>query len=299
MPELLILFAVAFVLISLLGSAALLLTIHRPRRKTFAVALALGNPTDPSDLDLEGEEVLFNLPGPGSGYTSPGWIIQGELADGPTVLILHGHRDARFGALTRARKLARYASHLVVFDWPAHGECTAPWMQFGQREVGDVLAVLDGLPDELTQEKPVLFGYSLGAQIGMKTAALHDRFAGLIADGPYRHWDSPIRTRMKLMRLPAWVFIYPTAVFYLLRGWLPGFDRLRFAEKLKCPLLVIHGTLDPICPFEEGKELAQGAPDGTFVPIEGGGHIDLAGLEPEVYHAALSAFFERLNSQSQ
>ncbi|MEM9415629.1 MAG: alpha/beta fold hydrolase [Planctomycetota bacterium] len=296
MPELLLLFAVAFALISLIGSAALLLFIHRPRRKTFAVALALGNPTDPADLELQGEPATFNLPGPGSGYTSPGWIIQGDRANGPAVLILHGHRDARYGALIHAKNLAPYASHLVVFDWPAHGECTAPWMQFGHREVDDVLAVLDGLPAELTRDKPVLFGHSMGAQIGIKTAALHDRFAGLIADGPYRRWDSPIRTRMKRMRVPAWPFLYPVAAFYRLRGWLPGFDRLRFAEQLNCPLLVIHGTLDPICPHHEGEELAQGAPDGTFAPIEGGGHVHLAGHDPEAYHAALEAFFAKIKT---
>ncbi|MFI4859808.1 MAG: alpha/beta hydrolase [Phycisphaerales bacterium JB063] len=294
MPELLTLFAVAFVLISLIGSAGLLLYIHRPRRKTFAVALAMGNPTDPSDLGLEGEAVQFNLPGPGGGHTSPGWIVKGGLPEGPAVIILHGHRDARFGSLIRAKKLAPYASHLVVFDWPAHGECTAPWMQFGQREIGDLLAVLDGLPDALTRNKPVLFGHSMGAQIAIKAAGLHDRFAGLIADGPYRRWDSPIRARMKRYRVPAWMFIYPVAGFYLLRGWLPGFDRLHFARQIKCPLLVIHGTHDPICPHHEGEELAQGAPDGTFVSIEGGGHIDLVGIDPETYHAALSTFFARV-----
>lgn len=316
MLGLFILFATALALISLIGSVALLITIHRPRRKTFAVALALGCPTEPEDLGLVGEEATFNLPGPGQGYTSPGWIIRGDKPGGPSVVVLHGHRDSRYGALYRAKMLAPYAGRVVVFDWPGHGDCTAPWMVFGEREVQDVLAVLDGLPDQTPtptlngeaakrlipapqppQGRAVLFGYSLGAQIAIKTAALHpDRFAGVIADGPYRRWDSPIRVRMKRMRLPAFLFIWPIAVYYLLRGYLPGFDRLAFAQKLQCPLLVIHGTHDPVCPFEEGKELADAAPHGTFVPIDGGGHINLDGHDAETYQAALAAFFAGLDA---
>lgn len=292
MLGLLILFAVALVLISLLGSAALLLTIHRPRRKTFAVAIALDCPTEPGDLGLVGEEATFNLP---DGHTSPGWIIEGHLKDGPTVVILHGHRDSRYGALYRAKKLAPYANHTVVFDWPGHGDCTAPWMMFGQREVDDLAAVLDGLPPDLTRDPVVLFGYSLGAQIGIKALAEHpDRFAGLIADGPYRRWDSPIRMRMRLMRLPASLFIYPIAAYYLLRGYLPGFDRLAYIKRIQAPVLVLHGTHDPICPYEEGKALAEAAPRGTFVSIEGGGHINLPGHDYNGYHAALAAFFEEV-----
>ena len=296
MLGLFILFATALALISLIGSVALLITIHRPRRKTFAVALALGCPTEPEDLGLVGEEATFNLPGPGQGYTSPGWIIRGDNPGGPSFVILHGHRDSRYGALYRAKMLAPYAGRVVVFDWPGHGDCTAPWMVFGEREVQDVLAVLDGLPeDEEASRHVVLFGYSLGAQIAIKTAALHpDRFAGVVADGPYRRWDSPIRLRLKRMRLPAFLFIGPIAFYYLLRGYLPGFDRVAFAQKLRCPLLVIHGTHDPICPFEEGKELAEAAPRGTFVPIEGGGHINLDGHDAETYRAALGAFFAGL-----
>lgn len=299
MLGLFILFAVALALISLLGSVALLLTIHRPRRKTFAVALALDCPTEPADLELAGEDAVFTLP---DGHTSPGWIIEGERTDGPTVVILHGHRDSRYGALYRAKKLAPYARHTVVFDWPGHGDCTAPWMMFGQREADDLLAVLDGLPEAMLNAgpagRPVLFGYSLGAQIAIKAAGDHpDRFSGVIADGPYRHWDSPVRTRLKLMRIPAFIFVYPIAAYYTLRGYLPGFDRLRYAKKITAPLLVLHGTHDPICPYEEGKELADAAPQGTFVSIDGGGHINLAGHDGDTYHAALGVFFTKLGER--
>lgn len=288
---LVILFSVAYALLVLLCTAAIVLQIVRPRRKTFAVALAWGLPTQPSELGLEGEEAVFNLPG---GHTSPGWIIEGEKADGPTVLVLHGHRDAACGALPFAQALSRYAAHVVVFDWPAHGGCSAKWMTCGVREPGDAVAVLDGLPDALRERPVVLFGYSLGGQIAVKTAAVHDRFAGVIIDGAYRRWDTPIRLKLKQMRVPAWPMMALVGLVFWLTGMTRRFDRAAYAQRIDKPVLVLHGSDDRICPIEEGRELAEHAPDAAFVSFEGGQHNRLLTADPKRYHAALDTFFKTI-----
>ena len=41
---------------------------------------------------------------------------------------------------------------------------------------------------------------------------------------------------------------------------------------LKVPLLVIHGTADPIFPIEHGEMLAGMVADARLLRIEGGGH---------------------------
>lgn len=295
-----VLLLVAFGLIVLIGSIAILLGITRPRRKTFAVAVALGCPTEPADLGLEGEEALFSLPARGKAHdhTSPGWIIKGERPNAPAALILHGHRDSRYGALYRAQTLAPFVSHCVVFDWPAHGDCTAQWMTFGRREADDVAAVADGLPPELTANGLVLFGYSLGGQIAIKAAAEHPRFAGVIADGPYRHWDSPIRARLGTFGVPAGLFVPVLGLAFRAMGWLPGFDRARYAGKLDIPLLVLHGTDDAVCPHHEGQALADAAPHGELVSFPGGGHLHLPTHDKGKYEAAVAAFFEKVERAS-
>ncbi|MEM1354225.1 MAG: alpha/beta fold hydrolase [Planctomycetota bacterium] len=296
MLGLFLLFLTAFGLIVLLGSAGILWAILRPRRKTYAVALALDCPTHPTDLDLDGEEVIFNLPG---GHTSPGWIIRGEKPDGPTVMVLHGHRDSRYGALYRAKTLAPYAGQVVVFDWPAHGECTAKWMTCGQREPADVLAVLDGLPQALSDKPVVLFGYSLGGQIALKTAGRYPRFAGVIADGPYRYWSSPIRMRAQRLGYPVLPFMPLVALVLRLIGSLRGFDRATWAAKIEVPVLVLHGTADRVCPHEEGRQIAEAAPKGRFTSIPDGPHNHLASHDPQRYHAALESFFAELAEHAE
>lgn len=283
-----LLFLAAYVLVVLVASASIVLQIVRPRRKTYAIALGQGLPTDPADLDMQAEDVTFNLPG---NHSTPGWIIQGNQPDAPAALILHGHRDANYGALCYAQQLLPHTSHIVVFDWPSHGGCTAKWMTCGKRESNDAIAVLEGLPDYIRNKPMVLLGYSLGGQIAIKTAALFPRFVGVIAVGAYRRWDTPIRMRLAKFKVPAIPIIQLVWLAFCLTGLIRKFDRAIYAAQINVPLLVLHGTDDGICPIEEGRELAEAAPHATFVSFDGGPHNQLFAHDPELYQSSLTDFF--------
>jgi pimeloyl-ACP methyl ester carboxylesterase len=49
-------------------------------------------------------------------------------------------------------------------------------------------------------------------------------------------------------------------------------DPTRSLADLGVPLLVIHGTADPLFPLAHGQALARAVPGATFVAVEGGGH---------------------------
>lgn len=54
-----------------------------------------------------------------------------------------------------------------------------------------------------------------------------------------------------------------------------GGDEKRWKGRLRdlaVPLLVIHGTADPLLPYPHGEALAAAVPGATLVTIEGGGH---------------------------
>lgn len=291
MSGLIVLFVTAYTVLAVMGAAAIVWQVVHPRRKTFAIALAQGLPTHPTMFGLKGEEVTFNLPG---NHTTPGWIIEGKRPDGPTILLLHGHRDSIYGALRFADQLARYAAYVVTFDWPAHGGCSARWMTCGKHEPAAALAVLQGLPDEIRERPVALFGYSLGGQIAIKTAAEHPRFDGVIVDGAYRRWDTPIRLRLQGMRVPVFPYVHLAGLAFWSLGLIRNFDRAGYAARIEVPLLVIHGSDDRVCPIHEGRELADAAPDSTFIRIEAGRHNRLHDHDPEGYHSALSSFFDRL-----
>jgi pimeloyl-ACP methyl ester carboxylesterase len=299
MPGLLILFATAYLLIVIVGTTVLVWRMTRPRRRTIGRALAVGCPTEPADLNLQGEQVTFNL---SDHTTSPGFVIRGDQPDGPTAIVLHGFTDSRFGAIYRAELLKPWVAQTVVFDLPGHGDAQAKTATFGGREPDDVLAVVEGLdPAGMTEAGVVLFGVSMGSQIAIRTAALHPRFAGVVAVSPYRWWDEALRRELKRRGVPRWPFVM-LAGWVLQLIWGRGFlkmDRTRDAAKLTSPLLVIHGSDDPLCPVEAGQAIADAAPKGKFVCIQNGEHRGLLATDGQTFRDALETFFKSLRSNAK
>ena len=62
------------------------------------------------------------------------------------------------------------------------------------------------------------------------------------------------------------------------------------AERVRCPVLVIHGTKDRITPYADGKELAR-ITGGRLETVEGGGHVTNA-RKPVQVNLALREFME-------
>jgi len=118
-----------FALILLLtGMAAMLLRgISRPPRKTFAKALARGDPTDPAELGWRAEAVTVRL---SDGQSSPGWVLAGDAPQGPAVVVLHGFGDSRYGALTWVELFKPHSSRILAYDQRGHGESQAA-LSFG------------------------------------------------------------------------------------------------------------------------------------------------------------------------
>jgi len=323
---LILLLLTAVVLLWLFGAAALVYSLTHPRRKTFAVALGRGDPTDPADLGLEAQEVTFSL---SDRSRTPGWVIQGggescgddEAGGDPrqlrsprhgvvtttggsspgrlTVVIVHGFGDSRYGALKRVPLVVPYARRVVVFDLPGQGESESRRGYGGLREPKDVLAVLEQL-EVADARRIVLLGSSMGAGVAIAAAAqaggeLRGRIVGVIAEAPYRHWDEPLHNRFKHHHYPRWPII-PLAGLWLTltaKGF-TRFDRAGYAAQLACPLRVIHGSDDPLCPITSAKEIAEAAPAGELIEIPGGRHDDLPTAHEPAYKDAIAGFLKML-----
>ena len=68
---------------------------------------------------------------------------------------------------------------------------------------------------------------------------------------------------------------------------------LDLCRRVRCPVLVLHGTRDLVCPFDWGEALAE-ATGGELVPFEGKGHYP-GGRHPVRFNLALRDFVERVS----
>jgi pimeloyl-ACP methyl ester carboxylesterase len=172
---------------------------------------------------------------------------------------------------------ARFASRVVAWDLPGHGEsngiCT-----LGVHEIVDLLALIDQLPPG----DVVLWGWSLGAGLSLAAANQHrdHRITAIICESAYRFVHTPPSNVLAARELP-WRINLPVSLWTLgtIFGAGPrwrGFDRKQIAAKLAghIPVLVIHGAMDIVCPLEDSQSICDAA-KGELVVIDTAGHNDL------------------------
>ena len=297
---LVILFASALMVIYIIGAWMLMRAMMHPDRKTYAVALGRGAPTSPDELGLLASEQTITF---ADGSTSPSWIIEGAMLDGPTIILTHGWTNSRYGSLHKAARMVQWASRVVVYDMRGHGDHTAKVCTVGLHEPTDLVAVMDQT-QQTPDEKFILVGSSMGAGITLHAAVLdqqhHKRIAGVILDGPYRFAMEPVANHLRLKKIPAQPFCILANLFLRLRLWnFDRYDRVNQAKELACPLLVLHGSADPICPASSGQAIAKAAKQGLFVEITGGEHGGLPLVDEQTYHQAIADFLKTCDSQTR
>ena len=269
--------------------------ILRPTRRSFGAALASGYPTEPAELGLPGHEMVFELPG---GARTPGFVVEGKESAGPAVVILHGHASGKYSALARAGLLAPYASRVVCFDWRGNGDCAGPggvMCDFGARAGEDIGAVL---AQAQVEGAVVFLGCSMGTACALRAASfgpLAGRVAGVVLDGGFRVWSVGIRAQLRDRRKPRFFLPIVKAVVEFFIPHLRQEDAVLRVAQLVCPVLVLHGSLDHLCPLTDACDIAAAAKDGNIVVFEGAGHLGLHRFDRAKYDAALRDFFHSLS----
>ncbi len=249
--------------------------LHPPRR-TYAWAIHRGVAGDPSELD---EPLAFEvLSVESSSRTLHAWNIQGLNTEGPRFVLVHGWGSSSIGALKRIPHLAHHASEIITIDLPGHGESTGT-SQMGANEHRDLDALLSSLDDS---RPTIVYGWSMGAGIALRFARdykdQHD-IRAVIAESPYIHAQTPARNVINLRGLPTKLNLKPAIMLMgMLKGVGPrwtGFARDQIAKDLQVPLLLIHGTDDPVCPLDDSQRIQAAAPSATLVEIPSAGHNNI------------------------
>jgi pimeloyl-ACP methyl ester carboxylesterase len=281
----------ALAIASAIALTEFLLT-HPPRR-TYATALSRNRPGDPGELrgvfQVDGTKPVGNWPREFDAWTFthrgvsiPVWRIKGDDPNGPIAILTHGWGDSRIGALSRVPYIARHCRACVMWDMPGHGDATGG-TRLGSFEADFLAAVVRETTSEESPAEPdaplMLVGWSLGAGVSLVAASsdeLKPRVARVIIEAPYRLIHTPAASVLRAKGLPTgWTLHAALGVLGLAWGvgfkW-RGFDRALHAAKVACPVLVLHGDADEVCPLEDAREIAAAAPNATLVVIPGGTH---------------------------
>lgn len=131
---------------------------------------------------------------------------------------------------------------------------------------------------DFREEDIFLLGRSLGSAVAVNSAI--DRpLAGVIL-------ITPFSTGNDYARAHGW-------------GWLTFlsgncYDNIGKANRIKAPVLIIHGTADEIVPYRMGKKLYDTLQvEKTLVTIDGASHNSIEYTDPHRYWPSIEAFLHR------
>ena len=207
----------------------------------------------------------------------------GVKPTGATVILLHGFAESSSGLQAqRVAALDQAGWNVAALDLRGYGASEGSYASFGGREAGDVQAWLDSLAQRAgpaNELVPVLWGRSMGAAIAVRAAALDSRIRALILESPMVCLDDAMAAWFRKRRAP-----FPGLLARLVTrraGKLAGVSLTRprpldLATRVRCPVLIVHGTADTLIPDREVRRLAAAFPSpARILEVPGAGHADV------------------------
>ena len=229
----------------------------------------------PSEILPAGTEEIFL-------ETEDGVRIQALHLEDPSsdiiTIYFHGNAGNIYHRIDEYQDLRRLGTSVFAVSYRGYAKSEGSPTEAGIYLDGKVafdyvVKVMGFLPSRI-----FIFGRSIGSTVATDLAQNKD-IAGLILVSPL----SNARDQASVMGLG---FAKP------LVG--RAFENDRKIQRLKAPLLVIHGTQDQIIPIDLGRKVFDAANSSkSFHEINGGGHNNLSNLFAKSYWTTISVFLEQ------
>ena len=234
-----------------------------------------GRVPDPARLGLpHGERISLLME---DGTRLAGWYLAPTTGGrkAPGLLWFYGNGENIASIWPVLRDFRPPGAALLVVDYPGYGESEGRATEAALYGAADVAYEALAARAEVDRERIYVYGRSLGSAVATYTAARHP-VAGLILESPFTSAREMSRRH------------YPILPPFILRL---GLDNLSTIARVRCPVLVFHGTADRIVPTAMGMQLAAAAPGPVeLVLIQGSGHNETYDVGDGEYRAKLAAF---------
>jgi len=205
----------------------------------------------------------------GDGATLVAWYGRAEPGQ-PTLLYFHGNAGNLASRSERVRKYVERGIGIFILSYRGYGGSTGSPSE--RANVADAKVAYEALiKDGVAPEDIILYGESLGSGVAVQLAA-EKPVGALILDAPF---TSIVDVAAKA---------YP---YLPVRGFIfDRYDTVGHLNKVKAPLLVLHGEEDEVIPVAMGRAVYSAAKGlKEIVTFPGAGHSDhqLFGSYEEVF----------------
>jgi len=216
-----------------------------------------------------------------------------------TVILCHGRFGSKDPELKYAPFFREAGYNSFLFDFRGHGRSEGDYTSFGLHERKDLLGAIDFLGSKGISSVGVI-GFSLGAVVGIATAAVCEEIVAVIADGAFVELRSTLATGAQERGLPLWLTRLLGPFILWLAGQRVGGDLeegepLRWVDKIAPrALFIIHGGRDKYISTDDVRRLhdSAGEPKELWIEPEAE-HRQVDEVHPQEYRERVLAFFDR------
>ncbi len=243
-------------------------------------------------------EVNFDSPlGP-----MPAWYVAGRTDT--WAIFVHGVNGKRSEALRMLRPVVDSGAHALVITY-RNDQGVPPdpsgKYQYGLTEWQDVEAAAP-FARAAGAQHIVLVGYSMGGGVAMsfmRHSLLASEVDGIILDAPVLDFGATVDYAGRRKHVPGVV----VATAKLMAGWRyhikwNELDYIRDADRLKAPVLLVHGTSDAKVPYSTSEELAERRQDIVqFETYPDAQHVGAWNLDAVRYEQDVRDFMARVDTE--
>jgi fermentation-respiration switch protein FrsA (DUF1100 family) len=175
----------------------------------------------------------------------------------PALLWFYGNGETIAAIWPMLREFRPPRTALLVVDYPGYGASEGRTTEPGLYEAADLAYAALTARSDVDPARVRVYGRSLGTVAATHVAATHP-VAGLVLESPFTNARDMARRH------------YAPFPRFLIRLRLDNLDTI---TRVRCPVLVLHGTHDRLVPLGMGKRVATAAPGPVeLVLIDGAGH---------------------------
>jgi alpha-beta hydrolase superfamily lysophospholipase len=221
------------------------------------------------------------------------WYIPADSSKG-TILMIHGLGANKSFLLDEAYDFRYLGFNVMMVDLRAHGNSSGNTTTIGIRESEEVKLAFDYILKK-ADKKIILYGVSLGAVVIAK--AIYDynlQPSGVILEMPFENLKKLFEGRARILGFPEEPFGVLVTFWSGIERGFNGFKHStsRYAQKIKCPVLLQYGALDKLVTLKETNSVFKhiAFPDKKLVIYKNAAHESFLRKDPELWRKEVGEF---------
>ncbi|MCG3207193.1 MAG: 2-succinyl-6-hydroxy-2,4-cyclohexadiene-1-carboxylate synthase [Anaerolineae bacterium] len=210
------------------------------------------NDTTPNDYGLTYETHTFKVD---DETELEAWYIPHPESAG-LILMFHGYASAKSSLLPEAQAFNQMGYATFLVDFRGSGNSNQSETSIGYYEADDVAAAVNYVQSKIEPKAIILYGQSMGGVAILRAIAENEvKPQGVIVEAVFDKMVSTVANRFASMGIPA----FPGTQMLIFWGSLIegywGFQHnpIDYAQKVDCPVLMLHGTDDERATLEQAQ----------------------------------------------